>query len=71
MGAVEILGSLGGIVAFVTAVFLIIRAIFKQINAIDDNTTEIRETRDQVTKMAEKISDHDVRIHILEDRAKR
>jgi hypothetical protein len=45
MSAVAILGSLGGIIAFIGAVVLVIRAIFKQIGAVEDNTRTLKEIK--------------------------
>jgi len=47
-----VLGSLGGIVAFAGAMWVIIRAVFRNINAVEDNT-------DAVKKLTERMDKHD------------
>jgi Na+-transporting methylmalonyl-CoA/oxaloacetate decarboxylase gamma subunit len=66
-----IVSSLGGIIAFLGLVALIIRGIFKIVNATEDNTTATRELSATMIKIVEKQNDHETRIAILEDRRHR
>jgi len=47
-----VLGSLGGVVAFCGAMWVVVRAVFKNINAVEDNT-------DAVKKLTERLDKHD------------
>lgn len=66
-----ILSSLGGIVAFLGLVGLIIRAIFRQINATEDNTTAVRNLTRQVEALNTKVGELEKKVIILEDRIRR
>lgn len=66
-----IISSLGGIVAFLGLVGLIIRAIFRQINATEDNTTAVRNLTRQVEALNTKVGELEKKVIILEDRIRR
>jgi hypothetical protein len=68
MDAALILSSLGGIVAFVTGVALVIRAILKNVNATRDNTKALEELIKTVTLLRESDDNQNVRLAVLEDR---
>lgn len=59
MVALTILGALGGGVVFVGAVWTVLRASFRQINAIEDNTKA-------VNRLTDELGDHETRISRLE-----
>jgi hypothetical protein len=46
-----VLGSLGGVVAFVGAVWVVVRAIFRQSGATKDNTEAVDRLTSSVDKM--------------------
>jgi hypothetical protein len=71
MDAALILSSLGGIVAFITGISLVVRAILKNVNATRDNTRALEELIKSVTQLRESDEAQNVRIAVLEDRAKR
>jgi hypothetical protein len=59
----EILGSLGGIVAFIGAVWVVVRAIARNVRATEDNTkatdglaSEMRDLRGVVNGHGERIA---------------
>lgn len=66
-----ILGSVGGIVAFLTAIVIIGRGIFKQVDATEDNTRALKEMTAKVDQLFDKYNDHETRLRVLEDRDKR
>jgi flagellar biogenesis protein FliO len=63
-----VLGSLGGIIAFVTAVIVVVRGIFRQVQATDDLTRAVRELRDTLTAQDRRLNDYGERIARLEGR---
>jgi hypothetical protein len=69
--AVLILTSLGSIIAFITGVTLVIRAIVRNVDATRDNTKALREVSEMVTKLRAEFDDVKIRVAVLEDRAKR
>jgi hypothetical protein len=66
--ALAILGSLGGIVAFPTAIFVIARAGFKQANATRENTEALKEMTGAISKLDRRVDDHDIQIAVIKDR---
>lgn len=68
--ALEILGALGGGTAFVTLCIVTLRAIFKQVNATNDNTDAVGKLTKSVDDLSAKFSGHETRITILEDHDK-
>ena len=71
MLALEVLGSLGGVVALLTAVTLVARGIFRQVSATEDNTTATRENTKAVNDLKAMFANHETRITVLEDRNRR
>jgi hypothetical protein len=69
--AVLILTSLGSIIAFITGVTLVIRAIIRNVNATRENTEALHEVTEVVTKLRAEFDDIKIRVAVLEDRAKR
>lgn len=63
---VEILGSLGGLVAFVVAVVAVFRGVFGQVQATRDLTAAVRELRMAITQLDGKVDGHAERISRLE-----
>lgn len=61
-----VLGSLGGIVAFIVAVVTVIKGIFSQIQATKDLTKAVRELRDVVGSLDGKVDIHAERLSRLE-----
>lgn len=54
-----VLGSLGGLIAFASAIYVVLRGAFSQAQAIKDNTEAIKGLTDQMGKMWE--DQHDIR----------
>lgn len=63
-----ILGSLGGVAALITAVVIIVRAIFSQVHATLDNTRAMERVTGAVNRLDGKLDDHAERIARLEGR---
>lgn len=57
--AFAVIGALGGIVVFVAGVWALLRGIFRQVNATEDNTRAVRD-------LTQKLDDHETRISRLE-----
>lgn len=66
--ALAILGSLGGVVAFATAVFFIVRAGFRQANATEENTKALNRNSEAIDKLDKRVDGHDIAIAVLRDR---
>lgn len=64
-------GGLGGIVVFVGAVWAIVRGLFKQVNATDDNTKALRELARQLKDLTTTVDSHSTDIAWLKGRAGR
>lgn len=62
----EILGSLGGIVAFVGAVWVIVRAILRNVSATEDNTKATSELSHEMRELRTIVNGHGERIAALE-----
>lgn len=69
--AVLILSSLGGIVSFVGGIFLVVRAILKNVNATKENTAALENLIKTVTILKESDDNQNIRLAVLEDRIKR
>ena len=69
--ALGVLGSLGGIIALLTLIFVIGRGIFKQISATEDNSETLSRLINEVSSLKDQFSRFETRIAILEDRMKR
>ena len=65
--ALAILGSLGGVVAFITLVFVTLKAIFRQVNATDKNTKATEKLTEAVGELNKQFVNLDRRVAILED----
>lgn len=63
---ISVLASLGGIVTFITAVWIAVRSIFAQTTAIRDNTQAIQELTKQFNTMDNRLNIHGERIATLE-----
>jgi hypothetical protein len=68
MNAVLVLAALGGGVSFLSAIVIIARAIFKQVNATEDNTEATKALSERMNKFVDQLNSHETRIKILEDR---
>lgn len=65
-----ILGALGGLVVFGTAIITIVRGIFRQVNATEKNTEALNSLSTVVSNIDTRIDDHAQRISRLEGRIK-
>ena len=65
------LGGGGGMIVVLTAIIVIGRGIFRQISATEENTSAVRDLATQVSHLREVYNNHETRIAVLEDRAKR
>lgn len=71
MNALIAIGGFGGLVVLLSAIIVIGRGIFKQVSATEDNTTAVDNLTKGVGEIKAMLSNHETRIAILEDRAKR
>lgn len=71
MNILLVLGSSGGIVAFLSAVVIIGRGIFRQVAATEDNTKALQGLTDEVHDLKTMTGSHETRITVLEDRDRR
>jgi hypothetical protein len=71
VNAVLILAALGGGVSFLSAIVIIARAIFKQVNATEDNTEATKALSKQMETVVHQMNGHETRISMLEDRERR
>lgn len=62
------LGGLGGLAVFGAGVWALLRGIFRQISATEENTTALHEVRGQLEKLGGQVSDNTQRIARLEGR---
>lgn len=65
------IGGLGGLVILLSTVVIIGRGIFKQVNATEENTTAVKDLTKGMTEIKGMLSNHETRIAVLEDRARR
>lgn len=65
------LGGIGGILLVLTTIVVIGRAIFRQVNATEENTAALGKLTTRVDAAFQVQSDHETRITVLEDRIKR
>jgi hypothetical protein len=63
---VAILGGIGGIVAFLAGVAAVLRGIFRQISATEDNTAAIHGLSERLDRQDGKLDDYGTRIARLE-----
>lgn len=66
--ALAVLGALGGAAAFLGALFVVIRGIFKEVSAIDNNTAALNSLREAVSSLDVRLTDQGERISRLEGR---
>src|SRR5260221_5484930 len=66
-----VLGSLGGVVAFLGAIAVIVRSISRQVSATESNTKALNELKDTVVKLDSTVDDQNVRLVRVEERAER
>lgn len=66
MTVIEVISSLGGAITFITALFLAVRAIFRQVNAIEDNTIELQRLCAKCDAFERMVNSHETRISVLE-----
>lgn len=71
MSVLIAIGGLGGLIVLLSAIIVIGRGIFKQINATEENTTSVRDLTKGISEIKAMLSNHETRISVLEDRAKR
>lgn len=64
-------GGFGGLIVLLSAIVVIGRGIFRQINVTEDNTTALRQLTDEMTQIKTIYQNHETRISVLEDRIKR
>jgi hypothetical protein len=66
-----VLGALGGLAAFLAGVVAVLRGIFRQISATQDNTEAVDRLSSQLGKLSDQVLDHSQRIARLEGRGRR
>lgn len=64
-----VLGSLGGVVAFAGAIYVVLRGAFEQSRAVKDNTRAIDALTRQLNTMAEDLADTREDVAFLKGRA--
>lgn len=65
---IQILGALGGVVAFIGAVWIIVRAVFNQSNVTKENTMAVQELNRTVRELSAELHRQGERIARLEGR---
>jgi UDP-N-acetylglucosamine enolpyruvyl transferase len=63
-----ILSSMGGIFAFISGTFLVIRAITRNVTATRDNTEALTKVEQVLKELGSTVDEHTVRLAVLEDR---
>jgi len=71
LNALVAIGGLGGLVVLLSAIIVIGRGIFKQVNATEENTLAVQNLSKEVSDMKAMYANHETRISVLEDRLKR
>ena len=71
MNPVYILSSLGGIVALLTGVVMVFKAIMRNVVATRDNTKALMECHEIMKGFGNTLDDHTVQLAVLNDRIKR
>lgn len=71
MTATLIISSLGGIIAFLTVIGIVVRAIFRIVNTTEDNTDALKENTKAINEILSRLNHHETRLGILEDRIHR
>ena len=65
------IGGVSGIVVLLTAIVVIGRGIFKQVNATEENTEAVQGLTKKVDKLSNLYNGHETRLAVLEDRDRR
>jgi hypothetical protein len=65
------LGGSGGVLVLLSAIIVIGRGIFKQVNATEENTNAVKDLTRGMGEIKAMLSNHETRIAVLEDRLKR
>lgn len=71
MTATLILSSLGGIIAFLTVVAIVVKAIFRIVNTTEENTVAVKDNTKAITEIVNRLNTHETRLAVLEDRRRR
>lgn len=71
MTATLIVSSLGGIIAFLTVIGIVVRAIFRIVNTTEDNTEALKANTAAINEILSRLNHHETRLGILEDRIHR
>lgn len=66
-----VLTSLGGLVAFLSAALMIIRAVFRNVDATKDNTKAITGLTDKMTGVDKRVGQLEIWQAVMEDRRHR
>lgn len=61
-----VLGSLGGITAFITGTFFVVRGLFAQASATRTNTVAVNKLTEEIEKLDDRLDTHAERIAKLE-----
>ena len=64
-------GGFGGLIVLLSAIVVIGRGIFRQINVTEDNTSAVRQLTEEMGHIKTLYQNHETRISVLEDRIKR
>lgn len=67
---VEVLGSLGGITAFGTSIFIVLRAVARQMSATQGNTEAMKENTQAIRELRTKVGDLDRTVAVHSERIK-
>jgi hypothetical protein len=65
------IGGAGGFTVLTTAIVVVGRGIFKQVNATEENTNAVKDLTKGMGEIKAMLSNHETRIAVLEDRLKR
>lgn len=71
MDATIILSSIGGVIALISAVWVIFRAIIRAVGALKDNTVALTKVEKTLTEITVQVNKHDIEIAVLNDRTTR
>lgn len=66
--ALSVVAALGGLVVFIGAIWAVVRGIFKQVGATEDNTTAVENLTSQIEKLQRTVTDQGERLARLEGR---
>jgi hypothetical protein len=65
------IGGISGIVVLLSAIVVIGRGIFRQVNATEENTRALQGLSEKMVHMETMYQNHETRLTVLEDRVKR